>query len=252
MADLKDITAFLDHELKHAEIQDYPGAMNGLQLDNSGSVERVIAAVDSTLPVIEKAAELGSGSLLIVHHGMFWQGAQPVTGSFHRKLKIAMEADMAIYSTHLPLDVHPQWGNNALLAQEVGLRQTSEFLDFKGLAVGVQGEWSGTSDQLKEKLEGILDGPVHLCPAGPEKIERIGVVTGGAGSEVEKAAAAGVDAFITGEGPHWSYGLAEELGIHLFYGGHYATETFGVKALGGVLEREFGVSWSFLDHPTGL
>ena len=252
MAELKDITAFLDRELKHSEIQDYPGAMNGLQLDNSGSVERVIAAVDATLPVIEKAAEQGSGSLLIVHHGMFWQGAQPVTGAFHRKLKVAMEANMAIYSSHLPLDVHPQWGNNALLAARLGLENTSDFLDFKGLPVGLQGAWSGSADALKGQLEEILEGPVHFSPGGPEKIERVGVVTGGAGSEVEKAAASGVDAFVTGEGPHWSYGLAEELGIHLFYGGHYATETFGVKALGEVLEAKFGSPYTFLDHPSGL
>ena len=252
MADLNDIVTFLDRELKHAEIQDYPGAINGLQLDNSGSVERVIAAVDSTLPVIEKAVAQGSGSLLIVHHGMFWNGAKPVTGALHRKLKLAMEADMAIYSTHLPLDVHPQWGNNALLASKLGLVDTKPFLDFKGLPVGVQGPWSGTADQLKAALERILEGPVHVCSAGPEVIESVGVVTGGAGSEVEQAAAEGVDAFITGEGPHWSYGSAEELGIHLFYGGHYATETFGVKALGDVLEKEFGLPWSFVDHPTGL
>lgn len=252
MADLKDIVTFLDRELKHAEIQDYPGAINGLQLDNSGSVERVIAAVDSTLPVIEKAAELGSSSLLIVHHGMFWNGAKPVTGAFHRKLKVAMEADMAIYSTHLPLDVHPEWGNNALLASKLGLTDTQPFLDFNGMPVGLQGPWSGSASELKAKLEQILEGPVHLCPAGPDPIQRIGVVTGGAGSEVEKAAAEGVDAFITGEGPHWSYGSAEELGIHLFYGGHYATETFGVKALGEVLHGKFGCPWSFLDHPTGL
>ncbi len=252
MADLKDITTFLDRELKHAEIQDYPGAINGLQLDNSGKIEQVIAAVDSTLPVIEKAAAMGSGSLLIVHHGMFWNGAKPVTGALHRKLKIAMEADMAIYSTHLPLDVHPQWGNNALLASKLGIADTRPFLDFKGLAVGVQGGWKGSADQLKADLEEILEGPVHCCPAGPQTIERVGVVTGGAGSEVEQAAAEGVDAFITGEGPHWSYGSAEELGIHLFYGGHYATETFGVKALGAVLEEAFGTPWSFLDHPTGL
>ena len=252
MAELQDIVSFLDRELKHAEIEDYPGAYNGLQLENSGKVERVIAAVDSTLPVIEKAVELGSGSLLIVHHGMFWQGVQPLRGAVHRKLKLAMEADMAIYSTHLPLDVHPQWGNNALLAARLGLKDTSDFIDFKGLPVGLQGSWSGSADALKGQLEEILQGPVHISPGGPENIERVGVVTGGAGSEVEKAAASGVDAFITGEGPHWSHGLAEELGIHLLYGGHYATETFGVKALADVLEGEFGLSHSFVDHPTGL
>ena len=252
MAYLKDIITFLDRELKHDKIKDYPGALNGLQLDNSGIVQRVIAAVDSTLPVIEKAAELGSGSLLVVHHGMFWNGPKPFTGALHRKLKLAMETDMAIYSSHLPLDVHPQWGNNSLLASKLGIENTEPFLNFNGLDVGLRGHWSGTPEKLKADLELILEGPVHVCDAGPEAIERIGIVTGGAGNEIAQAAAVGVDAFVTGEGPHWSYGSAEELGIHLFYGGHYATETFGVKALGRILEDEFCTPWSFIDHATGL
>ncbi|MDX1679899.1 MAG: Nif3-like dinuclear metal center hexameric protein [Akkermansiaceae bacterium] len=252
MADLKDIVAFLDRELNHAGIEDYPGALNGLQLDHEGRVERVIAAVDASLPVIERAAEQGRGSLLLVHHGMFWQGAQTITGPVHRKLKVAMEADMAIYSSHLPLDVHPEWGNNALLAASLGLSDTQAFMDFKGLAVGIQGAWSGSRDELKSALEGILEGPVHLCPGGSAKIGRVGVVTGGAGGEVAQAAAAGVDAFVTGEGPHHSYCLAEELGLNVFYGGHYATETFGVKALAEKVGAKFGRPWSFLDHPTGM
>ncbi len=252
MAQLQDIVAFLERELKHDDIRDYPGAFNGLQLENSGVIERVVCAVDATLPVVEKVAELGSGSLLIVHHGMFWQGVQPVTGAFRRKLRCAMNADMAIFSSHLPLDVHPQWGNNALLANHLCLKQSSPFLDFKGLAVGLQGGWTGTAEELKKQLEQAVGGEVHLCAAGPTEIKRIGLVTGGAGSEVAQAAQAGVDAFITGEGPHWSYGLAEELGIHLLFGGHYATETFGVKALGAVLEKEFALSWSFVDHSSGL
>jgi len=252
MADLNDMVAFLDRELRHSEIEDYPGAMNGLQLEHQGPVKRIIAAVDASLPVIEKAAAEGRGGLLLVHHGMFWQGAQAVTGAFYRKLRLAMEADLAIYASHLPLDVHPRWGNNALLAAGIGLQNTSPFLDFKGLAVGVQGDCSGSAEDLRRLLGQALQGPVHLCPAGPKVIRRVGVVTGGAGSEVAKAAAAGVDAFVTGEGPHWSYPLAEELGIHLFYGGHYATETFGVRALAEVLGQEFGCPTSFVDHPTGL
>lgn len=252
MVDLKDIVAFLDRELRHAEIQDYPGAWNGLQLENSGSVERVIAAVDATLPVIEEAATKGRGSLLLVHHGMFWQGVQPLKGPFYRKIRTAMEADMAIYSSHLPLDVHAEWGNNALLAARIGLVNTRPFLDFKGLPIGLQGGWSGSVDGLKSHLEQILKGPVHACPSGPEHIDNVGVVTGGSGGDVARAAAEGVDAFVCGEGPHWSHGLAQELGIHLLYGGHYATETFGVRAVSEALAREFGLESAFLDHPSGL
>jgi dinuclear metal center YbgI/SA1388 family protein len=251
MADLAEITAYLDQELRVSSIQDYPGAVNGLQLQNEGKVDRIVAAVDASLPVIETAAEGGPG-LLIVHHGMFWRGAQPVTGAFYKKLKAAMETGLAIYSSHLPLDVHPEWGNNILLAKSIGLVDPKPFFEQKGLHLGLRGAWSGTRDELARALEKTLHASVHCCPAGPEKIGTVGLITGGAGSEVADVAALGVDTFITGEGPHWSYPLAEELGVNVFYGGHYATETFGVKALAAHLGARFGLPWSFVDHPTGL
>ena len=251
MVSLDELVAFLDRELKTASIPDYSGAMNGLQLANGGQVGRIVAAVDASLPVIEAAAAGGPG-LLIVHHGMFWQGAQPVTGAFYRKLKIAMEAGLAIYSSHLPLDVHPEWGNNILLARAIGLQDPVPFLDHKGLPIGLRGTWNGSRSELAEALQTALGGPVHLCPGGSEMISSVGIITGGAGSEVAKVAAAGVDTFITGEGPHWSYPLAEELGLNVYYGGHYATETFGVKAIAAVIAEKFGISDYFIDHPTGL
>jgi dinuclear metal center YbgI/SA1388 family protein len=251
MAELAEIVAFLDRELKISSIPDYPGAMNGLQLANEGKVERIVAAVDASLPVIEAAAEGGPG-LLIVHHGMFWQGGQPVTGAFYRKLKIAMEAGLAVYSSHLPLDVHPEWGNNILLAREMGIINPEPFLEQKGLHLGLKGKWSGSRTEFAEKLGNVLGGRIHVCPGGPEIISSVGIITGGAGSEVAQVAAAGVDTFLTGEGPHWSYPLAEELGISVLYGGHYATETFGVKALAQVLALGFTLPQTFIDRPTGL
>lgn len=250
-AALRDIVDFLDRELRVSEIADYPGALNGLQLANEGTVGRIVAAVDASLSVIEAAAEGGPG-LLVVHHGMFWQGAQAVTGAFYRKLKIAMDAGLAVYSSHLPLDVHPDWGNNALLAKAIGLEEPQPFFEQKGSLLGLRGRWSGSCEQLREVVATALSGRVHVCPGGPEKISSVAVITGGAGAEVAKVAASGVDAFITGEGPHWSFPLAEELGIHVLYGGHYATETFGVIALAGALSRRFGLPWSFVDRPTGL
>jgi len=251
MAELSAIVAFLDRELKVAQITDYPGAMNGLQLANEGQVLRLIAAVDASLPVIEAASQ-GGPSLLIVHHGMFWQGAQSVTGAFYRKLKTAMRADLAVYSSHLPLDVHPSWGNNVLLAKAVGLTDLNLFFEKDGVFLGIRGSWSGTTDELGEKLRKVLNGPVHVCPAGPQYPKSVGLITGGAGGEVVKVVASGVDTFITGEGPHWSYPLAEELGVNIFYGGHYATETMGVQALAQALSHEFNIPWEFIDHPTGL
>lgn len=251
MASLDDVVNFLDQELKTAAISDYPGAMNGLQMANGGQIGRVVAAVDASLRVIEAAAAGGPG-LLIVHHGMFWQGVQPVTGAFYRKIKIAMDAGLAIYSSHLPLDVHPAWGNNILLARAIGLQNPQPFFDQKGLFIGLSGTWSGTREQLSETLQGALGAAVHLCPGGPGTLSKVGIITGGAGSEVAKVASYGLDSFITGEGPHWSYPLAEELGLNVFYGGHYATETFGVKAISEVVAKRFGISWMFLDRPTGL
>ena len=207
MVSLNELVTYLDGELKTGSIADYPGAMNGLQLANGGQVGRIVAAVDASLPVIEAAAEGGPG-LLIVHHGMFWQGIQPVTGAFYKKLKIAMDAGLSIYSSHLPLDVHPEFGNNILLANSIGLQDPEPFLDLKGLLIGIRGSWMGSRQNLVNTLMAALGGRVHLCPGGHEEISQVGIVTGGAGSEVAKVATLGIDTFITGEGPHWSYPLA--------------------------------------------
>lgn len=251
MATLDELVAFMDRELSIAAIADYPGAVNGLQLANGGGVERVVTAVDASLAVVEEAARGGPG-LLLVHHGMFWQGAQPVRGAFYRKLKTAMDAELAIYSAHLPLDVHPVWGNNICLARALGIHTVEPFLDWKGAPMGLRGPWTGSREELRRVLAQAVGGPVTVCPGGPEMIRSVGLVTGGAGSEVAAAAAAGVDVFISGEGPHWSFPLAEELGLNVMLAGHYATETFGVKALGAELAHRFGVPWSFIDRPTGL
>ncbi len=246
---LANIVAFLDRELRIAEIPDYAGAMNGLQLQNNGKVSKVAAAVDASLPVVKKAIDAGA-DLLVVHHGMFWQGAQPLTAAFYEKIKCAMDANLAIYSSHLPLDVHQLWGNNVSLARAIGLDLRGTFLPYKGMDVGLVGELEISRDELQQRLTSAVGGVVHVCPAGPEKIRSIGLCTGGAGAEV--AAAKDLDAFITGEGPHWSFPLAEELGINVFYAGHYATETFGVKLISTELATAFGLDMTFIDHPTGL
>lgn len=251
MPELTEMVAFLDRELNLASIPDFPGAMNGLQLANDGPVTRIIAAVDASLAVIE-AASIGGPGLLIVHHGMFWQGTQTITNSFYRKLKTAMDAGLAVYSSHLPLDVHPEWGNNILLAKAIGLFDPEPFFEKNGVLLGVRGTWTGTRSDLADTLRQALGGAVHVCHGGSEILSSVGIITGGAGSEVAKVASMGLDAFITGEGPHWSYPLAEDLGINVFYGGHYATETFGVKALAQAMAEKFQILWSFLDHPSGL
>ena len=251
MADLDSIITHLDQRLNIASIPDYPGALNGLQLDGRAEVSKVAAAVDASLPVVREAVADGV-DLLIVHHGMFWSGAQPIVGGLHEKLKLALDAGMAIYSCHIPLDVHPLWGNNAILAKSIGLVDTESFFDWKGIKLGLRGELGGSLSELAEKVEAAVGSGVHLCSAGKAEAGLVGVITGGAGSEINAIAAEGIDTFITGEGPHWSYTAAQELGINVIYAGHYATETFGVRALATHLAEEFGVGQTFLDHPTGL
>jgi dinuclear metal center YbgI/SA1388 family protein len=249
---LSPLISSLDDLLNTALINDYPGAVNGLQIANSGTLTRIVAAVDACEMVITEAARV-KGTLLLVHHGLFWNGVQPVTGPLYRKMKAALDGDLALYSSHLPLDLHPKLGNNILLAMALGLSGIKPALQLKGQAVGVTGNVRVMKREAFAKLlSGTVGGDVNLAPGGPKIIKTVLVVTGGAGSEVARAADLGVDAFVTGEGPHWSYTAAEELGINLFYAGHYATETFGVKALASHLSAKTGLPWSFLDHPTGL
>jgi len=251
MTRLQEITTFLDDALNIAEVPDYSAALNGLQLENGGEVHKVVAAVDASLPVIEKAAAAGA-DLLLVHHGMFWQGAQCITGAVYQKIKCAMDHGMAIYSAHIPLDIHPFFGNNAILAQKLGMADAQPFFDWKGISLGLCQELDMDRDALKSLVSEAVDGPVHLCPGGGDRVGKVGVITGGAGSEIAAVADCGIDTFITGEGPHWSYPLAEELGVNVLYAGHYATETFGVRALAVELSRKFGVEETFVHHPTGL
>jgi dinuclear metal center YbgI/SA1388 family protein len=250
MAALSELTAYLAEYLSLGAVSDYPQAYNGLQLENRGTVKRIAAAVDACEAVVVEAAARGA-DFLLVHHGLYWNSV-PLVGGMYRKVRCALAHDIAVYSAHLPLDVHPEVGNNVLLARALGLQQLEPFLLLKGKAAGLAGACEADRVELVGRLERAVGGRVHVCPGGPERVRRVGVVTGGAGSEVARAAAEGVDTFITGEGPHWSYTLAEELGVNLLYGGHYATETFGVVALAGHLSQRFDLPWEFIEHPTGL
>lgn len=250
MTTLAELVAHTDQLLNTAAINDYPGAVNGLQVQNSGRILKIAAAVDACEPVIAEAARRGV-SLLLVHHGLFWS-PQRLIGAPYRKIKTAIEADLAIYSSHLPLDLHPELGNNIQLCRSLGFAPEAWAFPFKGQPIGLKIRATVARDELARRLARVLGAPAHLCPGGPTETRCLGIVTGGAGTEVGQAALEGIDTFITGEGPHFSYTLAEELGLNVFYGGHYATETFGVKALAAHLAERFGVPWEFLDHPTGL
>ena len=251
MASLSEIVAYTDKYLRIREIGDWDNALNGLQIENSGRVTKIGAAVDVSTRVLTEAAKQDV-DLLLVHHGMFWPGLQSVTGALRRQLKLAFENDIALYSAHLPLDLHPQVGNNVQLARSLGLRPTTPFFEEKGQLIGLKSRASISRGQLLRKLEKSLGAKVKAFNFGPTKTKVIGIVTGGAGGEIYRVAQEKIDTFITGEAPHWAAVAAEELGINLFLGGHYATETFGVKALAAHLSKRFELPWHFISAPTGL
>lgn len=249
---LSELRDYLDDYLRVAEVPDYPGALNGLQVDRGrDEVTRLAVAVDAAQATIEEAARHGA-DLLLVHHGLFWDGNQAITGRRYRRLRALLDADVAVYGAHLPLDVHPEVGNNVVLARALGIEPEGRFGDFKGEPLGVWGMLELRREALAARLDEVLGGRVHLVAGGPERVRRVGVITGGAGSMLQAARDAGLDAFITGEGAHHHHFDAMEGGINLLLGGHYATEVWGVRALAEHLAARFGLEWSFIDHPTGL
>jgi len=279
MPSLSDIVSYTDDFLRISAVGDWDNALNGLQIENSGQVTLLGAAVDVSTRVLTDAAKRNV-DLLIVHHGLFWPGLQPVKSALRRQLQLAFENDIALYSAHLPLDIHPKVGNNAQLVAALGLRSAHQncrasvsdakpiarrftetpykiksvepFLEEKGQPVGLKARASMPRNELIRKLRKALGGPVKVFSFGPRQTRAIGVVTGGAGSEIYRVAQENIDTFITGEAPHWAAVAAQELGMNLLLGGHYATEVFGVKALAAHLSKRFGIPWEFIDCPTGL
>lgn len=257
MPALVDVVAHLDALLRTREIPDYPPALNGLQLQNRGEVTRVAAAVDFSLRTAE-AAIAAHADLLVVHHGMFWGGAQPLQGTRYERLALLIQNDVAVYASHLPLDVHPILGNNALLAAALGLTPDGGFARFQTIDVGVRGTCDLPTADLVQRARAISErhGGVAVATqhASTRHTRRFGICTGaGASSDtIREALAAGIDTLIVGEGPHHTGVEAAEADLVIIYAGHYATETFGVQALAAHLEREFALPWTFLALPTGL
>ena len=251
---LDTLVSYLDEFLRVTEeVADAPEALNGLQIANAGELTKLAAAVDVCEATVRMAAEQRADCLL-VHHGLFWGGLRPFSGPAYRRVAGLIKGNIALYSAHLPLDRHPEVGNNHVLAGLLGISVRGEFGSYHGAPIGVWGEYSGTRDELSRALTKTLGAapPPRLLPFGPERVQRVGIVTGAGGSLIPQAAAAGLDTYITGEGQHWTFFDAEELGLNVFYAGHYATETVGVKALAEHISRKFDLPWVFLDHPTGL
>ena len=279
---LGEIVRFLDDVLEVRSAADYPNALNGLQVEADGPVERVAVAVDASEAVIGSASEWAD--LLIVHHGLFWGGLQPLTGPHFRRIKALIESGTALYSVHLPLDSHPELGNCAVLARALGLVSLAPFGEYGGAPVGWWGRpglpgiapspaSAGSTapengdehaadaapqaatqplEALTDRLAEVLGGAVKTLPGGPEEVASVAVVTGAGASTLAEAAALGIDVLVTGEAQHHHAIEAAELGVTVLLGGHYATETWGVKKVAELLRDRFGIEGRFVDSPTGL
>ena len=248
---LGDLVSYLDEYLRIHEIPDAPDALNGLQVEGSPDVRRVAVAVDACLATIAGAALWGA-ELLIVHHGLLWGPKTPITGTHYRRFSALVRHRIAVYSAHIPLDVHPEVGNNVVLARGLGLEIQGTFGDTLGTDAGVFGALEVERDELVARLKRFLGVEPKVLPFGLWQTARVGIVSGGGGKLVKDAAEAGVDTFITGEGPHYSALDAEEYGMNVIHAGHYATETLGVRALADHLKAKFELQTEFIDHPTGL
>ena len=254
---LDAVVAHLDALLRTREVPDYGGAVNGLQVANAGRVNRVAVAVDFSRAAVEQAVAAGA-NLLVVHHGMFWGGAQALVGPAYERLRRVFAGDLAVYSSHLPLDAHPTLGNNVLLARELGLEPSAGFARYKTVDVGVSGETDMAVVELLDRARTFSarwgHALVHTPVSPGQRTRRWGLCTGaGASSDtLAEATARGIDTLIVGEGPHHTAVEAAERGVTVLYAGHYATETLGVRALGAELQQVFGLAWSFVGEPTGV
>ncbi len=244
------LVAWLDEYLEVGAWSDK--AFNGLQVEGRGTVTTVATAVDAALATFAMAEEAGA-ELLLVHHGLFWGSVEPVAGPLRERLAALLDSGLSLYAAHLPLDAHPEIGNNAILAELLEFEDREPFGQWDGEAIGVRGRLRdpATREDLAGRLEALLGARPDVLPFGPDRIERVGVVSGDAASLVSEASSAGLDAFVTGETSHVAWHAAREHGINLFFAGHYATETVGVRALGERVSAVFGVDVVFLDAPTG-
>ncbi len=245
MADLETIVRYCNRRLRIPEIEDFPGARNGLQIENSGRVRKVGAAVDAGLVPFQKAIEAGI-DLLIVHHGIYWDPPTPITGRHYRKLKLALDHDLAVYSAHLPLDLHPEIGNNAIVARKLGLAKSGSFLEHTGEAIGLLTEGGLPREELSDRLRRQYPNRVREILKGPALPQKIAILTGSGTSAIEPMVAAGADTLITGELKQHCHNFAEENALNLFICGHYATETHGVEALAEEVALRFDITSEFI------
>ncbi len=245
MVELNELVSFCDESTRRREIADFPGANNGLQLQNNGSVTKVGAAVDAGHIPFEKAIAEGV-DFLIVHHGMFWNTPCSYSGTLYEKLKLAMDNNLAVYSAHLPLDAHQEIGNNRLLAKAIGLEPSKWFLEYEGTPIALLANAPDSRDELKSRLVEEFGTGITAIEYGCAKPESVAILTGSGRSALDELKAMGTDTLITGELRQEHFNLAQEEGFNLYVCGHYATERYGVTALAQLAAHQFGLESTFI------
>jgi dinuclear metal center YbgI/SA1388 family protein len=252
MAQLKDIISYLDELLAIGDFEDY--GPNGLQVPGTDEVSVVVTGVSSHLELFERAAELGA-RLVVAHHGLFWDfHTRSVTPAMKQRLRLLFDRDMSLAAYHLPLDAHPDVGNNALICEALGLERAERFGAARGRAIGFVGRSAGgiAFDDLRGRCAAAFGQEPFTWDAGPKTVHSVGIVSGGAASSFAEAIAAGLDAFLTGEPAEHVMADARESGTHFIAAGHYATETFGIRRIGELVAAEFGVEHHFVEVPNPI
>ena len=245
MAKTIDLVEFCDQRTKCTDIPDFAGSHNGLQIANNGSIFKIGAAVDAGLVPFQKAAE-ADVDFLIVHHGLFWTPPIPIVGNAYEKTKLCIESNLAVYGSHLPLDCHPEIGNNRLLADKLGLSPKATFLPYEGVDIGLIATCAYNVEELRNRLANLFPKGFHSMEFGSEHPKNIAILTGSGQSAVDQILSAGADTLVTGELKQHHFNLAQELGLNLYTCGHYATETFGVDALAQEAAKAFDLPYEFI------
>jgi dinuclear metal center YbgI/SA1388 family protein len=252
MGQLTDVISYLDELLAIGDFRDY--GPNGLQVPGTGELSRVATGVSANLELFEGAVARDA-QLVVAHHGLFWDfHPRSVTPAMKERLRILFDGDMSLAAYHLPLDAHPEVGNNALICAALGLERAEPFGEHRGQTVGFVGRSAeGVAfDDLRGRCARAFGQEPFVWDTGPETVHSVGIVSGAAASSFGEAIATGLDAFLTGEPAEHVMADARESGTHFIAGGHYATETFGVRRLGELLEAEFGLEHQFVEVPNPI
>ncbi len=251
---IKDFDNWIKNILNIDEMVRMDSSLNGLQVGlYEGSLKKIAFAVDASLESFERAIQLNA-DMLFVHHGLYWGRVIPINGAFYRRMEMLIKNNLSLYAAHLPLDLNSEFGNNAGLCKILGLKNVEPFGEYKGTKIGFKGILDSplTRDEVIEKMFGGWDNSIKILPFGKEYIKSVALISGDAPLELLQAIEENVDLYLTGEPSHVLYHTALEANINVIFGGHYATEIYGVKLLAEKVSKELSLETVFIDVPTGL